>query len=190
MTMDAFIQNYGLWAVFVGCLFEGETVVVAGGVAAHRGLLSLPSVIGAAFCGSVLTDQTLFWIARTHRTRIAATKVARSAAFTRANQLIERYPNLFILAFRFVYGIRLASPLAIGVSGVSGRRFFMLNVVAAMIWATAIASLGFAFSRVVELALGRITEIEHIIALSVLSAMMVIFIVHRCIARRRQSDGY
>lgn len=184
MTVDSFIQSYGLWAVFVGCLLEGETVALAGGVAAHRGLLSLPSVMGAAFFGSVLTDQALFWIARTNRTRLLATRIARSAAFDRANRMIEKYPNLFILAFRFVYGIRLASPLAIGVSGVSGRRFLMLNVVAAMLWAAVITSLGFAFSQVVELAIGRLKSVEHVIALAALSAIVVVLVLRRYIPKR------
>ncbi|MGE3692580.1 MAG: DedA family protein [Novosphingobium sp.] len=183
MTVDTFIRSYGLLAVFAGCLFEGESFALAGGVAAHRGLLSLPSVIGAAFCGSLLTDQALFWFARTNRTRMLATRLARSAAFGRANRLIERYPNVYVLAFRFIYGIRLASPLAIGVSSVSGRRFLVLNFLAALLWAVTISSLGFAFSQAVELALGRIKAVEHVIALAALPAIIILLIFRRWIDR-------
>ena len=57
-----FIATYGYLAVFVGTLLEGETVLVLGGFAAHRGHLSLPVVMVVAFAGSLLGDQTMFWI--------------------------------------------------------------------------------------------------------------------------------
>lgn len=177
--MDAFVQTYGLWAVFVGCLFEGETFALAGGVAAHRGLLPLPSVILAAFCGSVLTDQALFWIARTHRARISGTRLAQSAGFGRATRLIERYPNFFILIFRFVYGIRLASPLAIGMSGASGGRYFVLNVVAAAIWASVITFLGYLFSQGIEAVIGRMQAVEQVVGLVLVCAIVLLLAARR-----------
>jgi membrane protein DedA with SNARE-associated domain len=56
------IQSYGYLAILIGTLFEGETILVLGGFAAHRGHLSLPVVVLVAFAGSLLGDQTMFWV--------------------------------------------------------------------------------------------------------------------------------
>ena len=47
----ALIAGYGYLAVFLGTLFEGETVLLAAGFAAHRGLLAWPLVVAVAFVG-------------------------------------------------------------------------------------------------------------------------------------------
>ncbi len=49
--------------------------------------------------------------------------------------LLERHPTGFILAFRFLYGMRTISPVIIGLSGVPFRKFLLLNAIAAGIWA-------------------------------------------------------
>jgi membrane protein DedA with SNARE-associated domain len=53
VTLESIIETYGYWALLVGTFFEGETVLVLGGFAAHRGYLTLPWVILAAFIGSL-----------------------------------------------------------------------------------------------------------------------------------------
>ena len=41
MTLTALIASYGYYALFVGTFLEGETVLIAAGFAAHRGILDL-----------------------------------------------------------------------------------------------------------------------------------------------------
>ena len=43
-----------------------------------------------------------------------------------AGRLDRRYDALFVLGFRFVYGIRVATPLAFGMEGMTHRRVFLL----------------------------------------------------------------
>jgi membrane protein DedA with SNARE-associated domain len=50
--------------VLVGAFFEGETIVVLGGFAAHRGDLVLPGVIAGAFAGSLAGDQFAYFLGR------------------------------------------------------------------------------------------------------------------------------
>ena len=64
--IQTLIQNYGYWAVFVGTFIEGETILLLGGFAAHRGYLALPWVIVAAFFGSLCGDQLFFFLGRKH----------------------------------------------------------------------------------------------------------------------------
>jgi hypothetical protein len=48
-----------------------------------------------------------------------------------------------VLAFRFLYGLRLLSPFVIGTTHISYRRFLLLNAMAALVWAGIFATLGF-----------------------------------------------
>ena len=43
-TTETIIANYGLVAVFLGGLLEGETILILAAVAANHGILSLPMV--------------------------------------------------------------------------------------------------------------------------------------------------
>jgi membrane protein DedA with SNARE-associated domain len=66
MPVDALIAHSGYAAVLVGTFLEGETVLVLAGIAAHRGYLDLPLVIGAAFLDTLFGDQLYFFLGRRH----------------------------------------------------------------------------------------------------------------------------
>lgn len=145
MSFEAFIASYGLAAVAAGAALEGEAVVATGGLFAHRGLLPLPGVVLAALCGSFCMDQAYFLIGRRARSSSFVEKIRKRRAFGRALTAIDRHPTAFILAFRFLWGLRTVSPLAIGTTGVSWQRFAILNFVAAAIWSAVITLIGFGF---------------------------------------------
>ena len=62
--LQAFIENYGYFAVFAGCFFEGETVLVLAGFAAHLGYLSLPWVAATAAAAGFCGDELFFTLGR------------------------------------------------------------------------------------------------------------------------------
>lgn len=66
MSLKELIAAYGYYAVFLGSITEGETVLVLGGIAAHRGYLDLLGVMAAAFTGGWLGDLTYFFFGRRH----------------------------------------------------------------------------------------------------------------------------
>ena len=64
MTLELLIENYGYLAILILTFFEGETIVILAGVAAHLGLLELQWVMLAALLGSFGGDQLWFYIGR------------------------------------------------------------------------------------------------------------------------------
>lgn len=60
LSIASLIATYGYYALFLGTLLEGETVLVAAGYAAHRGLLELPWVIVIAFLAEPWVIRWLF----------------------------------------------------------------------------------------------------------------------------------
>lgn len=142
--LEPLILRYGLFAVFAGSAIEGEPFALAGGVLAHRHLLSVPAALLAAIGGALFVDQLWFHLARRARHSRIVRGVAKRPAFARSLALIERHPVAFALLFRFAYGLRAVAPVAIGASRVDARLFVPLNVVAAIVWGGLFTALGYA----------------------------------------------
>jgi membrane protein DedA with SNARE-associated domain len=143
VSFELIIARYGLAAVALGAGFEGETAVLAGGVLARQGLLPLAGVACAAGIGSFLADQGFFLIGRQFRDRAYVRQALAKPMAHRAIALLERHPNGFILAIRFLYGIRTLSPIAVGASHISRFRFMALNALAAAVWAVLFSTIGY-----------------------------------------------
>ena len=62
--LNHLITHYGYWAVAVGCLLEGETLLILAGIAARRGLLELPWVLAVGACAGALSDVAFFAVGR------------------------------------------------------------------------------------------------------------------------------
>ena len=158
--MDSLIAHWGYLAVLAGAFFEGETAPIAGGFAAHRGLLSFPLVVLAAFLGSMIGDQLWFLLGRRFGGEVLARRRGGAAAAARATDLLRRYDAGFIFAMRFLYGLRIAGPITIGAAGVSPRRFTAINIASAAVWANAIVGAGWLFGDALERALRDVARRE------------------------------
>ena len=185
MDWQAWLTQYGYLAILVGTFFEGETILVLGGYAAHEGYLLLPWVIVSAFCGSFAGDQLAFFIGRRHGKTLLAKYPKWQARVARVHGLMERFHTIFILGFRFLYGLRTVSPLVLGTSDVSTRRYFFLNMIGGVVWAITVACLGYAFGQVVELAIGRVKEYQGYVLGGLLVVGAVVTGVLQVRARRQ-----
>lgn len=144
-----FVRDWGYIAVFLGSLIEGESVIFIAGFFAHEGYLSLPKIILVAFIGTLFADQALYFVGRHYGTRFIDRFPSFKPRAERAFQLLRRYDNIFILSFRFIYGIRIISPVVIGASGVGIQRFIILNFIAAIIWSVGSCVAAYYFAHLI-----------------------------------------
>ena len=185
MNWEHWLSTYGYPAIFIGTFLEGESILVVAGFFASRGTLYLPYVIAAAFFGSFSGDQLFFFIGRKHGTRVLARFPRWEARVHRIFRLFERWHTAYILGFRFLYGLRTLSPFVLGTSNVKTQRFFVLNGIGAITWATTIALLGFAFGNVVERFLGRAKAYEKWFLLGLVVVVTGFALTAHLRARRR-----
>ena len=167
MTIEAIVARWGVAAVFAGAMLEGETAVIAGGLIAHQGLVAWPLAVAAAALGSFLADQFFFAAGRRYRDRPFVQRWTHKRAFAKALQLLERYPTGFIFAFRFLYGFRTVSPVAIGTSQVPASTFVVINAAAAIVWAALFTALGYWFGEAVTEVAGRLRPSRHTLLMGV-----------------------
>jgi membrane protein DedA with SNARE-associated domain len=185
MTFESLVREFGYLAVFVGTFLEGETILVVAGFAAYEAYLELPLVILFAFLGSLFGDQLYFFIGRYKGRSLLKKYPSWEPRVNRFRKLMDRHNTWFILVFRFLYGLRTVAPFAIGLSNVSLRKFIVLNVISAAIWAVTLAILGYFFGQVMEAVLHDIKKYEFIIMAGLFIIAAVIFFIKRVRNRRR-----
>ncbi|MET0280410.1 MAG: DedA family protein [Steroidobacteraceae bacterium] len=150
MDLQFLLQHYGYLAVFGGTFFEGESLLLLGSYAAHRGYLQLPWVIAVAFAAAVASDQIYFHLGRRHGVRYVRQHPRLAARVEAMLRRVERRGTWLVLVMRFLWGMRVALPVAVGMSGMSPRRFLLLDVLSAAGWATTIGFIGFSASRLLS----------------------------------------
>jgi len=129
-------------APYVGILtaaaIEGEVVYVSAVVMATLGTLNPFAVLISGALGGWVGDQLWFYAAR-GRLR---SWLDRFEKIARRRQIIQqrlgRHATKFILAVRFLPGLRVAIPLACAYAGISAPRFSGLSFVSAIGWASGI----------------------------------------------------
>ena len=168
MSVSELVAQYGNAFVFAGALAEGESVLLAAGFAAHRGLLQLHEVIAVAFVAGTLGDQLCFHLGRRHGARLLARFPSLQTQLQRIEPLLTRHPNATILSVRFVYGLRTAGPIALGALGVSRWRFAVLNLLSAALWALGFCLLGYQFGNAMQWLLQDLRAVEEVIVVGLL----------------------
>lgn len=181
LDINGLITQYGYLALLIGCIAEGETCTLLGGVAAHEGLLHFSGVVLAAMVGGIIGDQLLFWLGRRYGTRILRRFSKHQETIGKAKRLIQKHPSLFVIGVRFMYGFRIVGPIIIGTSRLKPLRFFILNVIGAALWALIFVSLGYFAGQIVAPWLHKIDQ--HLKPLLWLAAAVIFGIVLRYIIR-------
>ncbi|HZH27312.1 MAG TPA: DedA family protein [Azospirillaceae bacterium] len=152
------IQEYGdvFYAItFFWTFLEGETFVIFAGLAAANEILDIRLLIAAAWIGSFCGDQTWFILGRHYGRRLLVRYPRFQPGVDASLRWLERWNTLFILSFRFIYGVRNFASFAMGMSGMSWARFAFLNFIAAGVWAVAFAGAGYLFGQALGVMIGK-----------------------------------
>jgi membrane protein DedA with SNARE-associated domain len=179
MSLPTLLADYGYIAVFIGCLLEGETILLLAGFAAQQGLLSLPLVVGLAFVGGTLGDQIFFFVGRRYGKVLLARFPSFTGAAQRVNRLLLRYHAWLIVGVRFMYGLRIAGPVVIGMSEVPRLRFLGFNMLGAAIWAALITAIGYVFGQSLSWLLADLAQYEELGVVLIIAIAIVISLGHR-----------
>ena len=186
MSPEELIATYGYAAVGIGTFFEGETILILGGFAAHRGYLELPWVIVCAFLGTLSGDQLYYYIGRIKGKTLLDKRPHWKSRSEKVFSLLDSHQVWLILGFRFLYGLRTVTPFIIGASRISPIRFLFLNILGASTWAIVIGVLGYLFGHTLEILIGDIKRYELLFFAVVAGAGIVIWLTH--LLRKRSAN--
>jgi membrane protein DedA with SNARE-associated domain len=179
MTLVQFVTTYGYLAVLGGTLLEGESILLLAGFAAHQGYLSLELVMLIACIGGTVGDQVFFWVGRHWGDPLLERFPPVRSRTLRVSLLLRRWDAALVFAVRFLYGLRIAGPIAMGALGVAAGRFALFNVLGAAVWAVVIAGLGYALGQSVELLLGDIEAYEGALLWGAVAVVLACIVAHK-----------
>lgn len=132
---------YPYLLILVAAALEGEVVYAGAVVAASLGRLSPFGVLLSGSVGGWAGDQFWYYAARGP----LSSWLNRFENVARRRRAIEVrmhvHATKFILAVRFLPGLRIAIPVACAYSGVAAFRFSSLSFISALAWATAIMAI-------------------------------------------------
>lgn len=161
-TFIEFIKDWGYIVVLFGAMIEGESIILSACVLAYLGYLSIFYIVLIAFFGTLFADQALFYLGRAYGMSVIDRFPSLKAPAAKAFALLHRWDGWLIISFRFIYGIRIISPVVIGSAGVAPQRFIPLNIFSALIWTAISCSVGyFVLGKAVDAAIDTI-EFEKI----------------------------
>jgi len=174
MIAADFVRDYGYFAVAVGTFFEGELIMLAAGVAASTGILSLPIVILAGMAGIFASDTFCFLLGRLAGERIKRWFPKLHARLDGVFRLIEDHQDKLIVYFQFFPGLCTVTPVAFGMTRISISRFMALDLVGNASWTLVFSFGGYAFGAAFEQVArdARVWE-GVVLGLAVIAGLMV-----------------
>src|SRR5580765_2292406 len=127
-------------------LVPSETMVITAGVLASAGDMQLGLIIVVAAAGAFCGDNTAYLIGHRYGDRVErrffSSEKARGRLRWAERQLEERGGEIIIIG-RFIPGGRTAVTLSAGALEMRWRRFAIFDAIAAVIWASYAALLGY-----------------------------------------------
>jgi membrane protein DedA with SNARE-associated domain/membrane-associated phospholipid phosphatase len=152
------LGQYGYAIIFLGVFLEsagvpvpGETILLGAGFFAYQGMFTLPWVIIVGIAAAILGDNLGYWIGRRNgrplverHGRLIGLTPQRLAAF---EVFFQHHGAKTIFLARFVTGLRVVAALLAGLSRLPWSEFLFYNAAGALVWATAVALVGYLFGQ-------------------------------------------
>lgn len=134
--------------LLIGFFLPGDTLLFTAGFFAAQGKFSLIWLIFVLIGAAVAGNEVGYEIGSRTGKRVFSKKdglIFREEHITRAEKFYERHGGKTIILARFVPIVRTFSSVVAGVGNMPRIKFFIYNIVGAILWCTSLALLGYWF---------------------------------------------
>jgi membrane protein DedA with SNARE-associated domain len=169
MDLAGLLQTYGYPLLFIGVFAEGESLLLLAGYFAQRGYLEFAGVIVTAFIAAVCGDQFFFHLGRRQGAALLARFPHLRDKVQSTLARVERNQAKFVLSMRFLWGLRIALPIALGLTTMPAPRYLWLDLISAAVWSTTVTLVGYTAGRVVT----RLVEDLHGYEMGIVIALVL-----------------
>lgn len=175
--LEVILAQYGLIAVFLGTFLEGEIVVIAGGLLSRIGFLDLKLVFPTVFLATFLGDLFFFYLGRRHAVKFLEKRPHIKVRSERVRELIHEHHNKILFGYRFLYGLRIPTLLALGTSELSTKKFVFINLLNSVIWSILFCLGGYFFGDVFTLFVDNIKSYEKEVFIGIGIVAVIVWII-------------
>ena len=156
--LEAIIAQYGYVALFIGTFFEGEVVVIVAGLLIHLEYLTPIATFVVVFSATFLGDQFFFGIGRVRGVKFLDKRPRLRKKVAYVHDMLHKHQNKILFGFRFLYGLRIPTLIAIGTSKISNKKFVIINLINSVAWSLIFLLGGYFFG---DLLTALFVDIRH-----------------------------
>src|SRR5215510_13898683 len=124
--------------ITLAAIVEGEIAYIGAATLVADGRLHPLAVLVAGALGAAIGDQTYFYVFRGCVPRWLARYPSLQQKVSPLIARVQRHDSLMVMLIRFAPGLRIALAAACAAVNVPPRKFSLLNLLSAFIWATAL----------------------------------------------------
>jgi membrane protein DedA with SNARE-associated domain len=160
LTLSDLSERWAYVTLGVSAIFTEELAPLVGGFAADQGHVRLAGVVLACATGVFALSAVLYFVGR-WRAAWVRLKLRKSPPIVKKLLRAMRWsPWRSTLLARVAFGGRIALPLACGAAHVPPWIFLTGSAIASLVWAAAVAGLGWVFGEGAVLVLGEVRKYE------------------------------
>ena len=152
------LWRFGLPAIFVLTMVEGDITLLLAGVLAHGqafGDYSFWQVLAVGTLAGVASDNVAYALGRAGRTSVKKYRFY-CAARPRLERLTEKFGVLSIFVSKFTYGLRWGACAFYGVAKMPYARFLLLSCASCLVWVLLLSGTGYVFHSAIYNLIGDI----------------------------------
>jgi membrane protein DedA with SNARE-associated domain len=175
------MMHYGLYAVFVLTMWEGDITLLLAGVFAHHGYFGdygFLQVLGAGTLGGVVGDSLAYGGGRGFERSVRNFRFYKMAA-PRIVKLVDKFGTLSIFIVKYIYGLRIASCVFYGVGRMPLLRFIVWTIASCAAWVTVLSGVGYMFSGTITRVIGDVQNITVYLLVVLVVGVIGFYVVER-----------
>jgi membrane protein DedA with SNARE-associated domain len=179
--LNQLLLQYGVYAVFILVMIEGDITLLIAGVLAHSGFFgdySFAQVLIWGTIGGCASDNLAYFAGRAFCEGVRELRFYR-AAKPRLERLTNKFGPLSIFLSKYIYGLRWASCVFYGVGRMPYLRFLLLSFASCFLWVFVLSGGGYFFSGAVMGLIGDFQRLGKVLLVIVVVGVVAFYLAER-----------
>src|SRR5712691_1081018 len=185
------IAHYGLYAVFILAMIEGDITLLLAGVLAHSSFFgdhSFAWVLLSGTLGGCRSNKKTNLTGRQFRKGVRNIRFYRSAK-PRMERLTSKFGPLSIFLSKYIYGLRWASCIFYGVGRMPYFRFMLVSLGSCFVWVSVLSGAGYFFSEAVVGLIGDFQRLGKVLLVIVVVGIIAFYLTERLWLSKKVEDA-
>ena len=179
--LNQLLLQYGVYAVLILVMIEGDITLLIAGVLAHSGFFgdySFAQVLIWGTIGGCASDNLAYFAGRAFCEGVRELRFYR-AAKPRLERLTNKFGPLSIFLSKYIYGLRWAACVFYGVGRMPYLRFLLLSFASCFMWVAVLSGAGYFFSGAVMGLIGDFQRLGKVLLVIVVVGIVGFYLAER-----------
>jgi len=175
------IGQYGVYAVFILVMIEGDITLLLAGVLAHGhffGEYGFARVLLWGTLGGFVSDNAAYLMGRGFGKGVRDSRFYRVTK-PRIERLTNKFGPLSIFLSKYIYGLRWAACIFYGVAHMPYLRFMALSLASCFLWVFMLSGAGYFFSGAVMGLIGDFQRLGKVLLVIVVLGVIAFYLAER-----------